>query len=170
MNSDRSLEKITNSDLRRLAQIARSDRKDFFKRKKRWSDLYSKRIICVALCQGAALHFIDRKNGVKDFDVWTFYSEHSQFPFPYRRRARADFGESKFGRWPTDPEKFKGRRVDLIGRSIQSSIKINPIEALRRYLSDGKTESAKKLAKKAVILLEPAYMCGKVIWPTKKNN
>jgi hypothetical protein len=31
-------------------------------------------LVCVALCQGAALHFVDGENGVKDFDVWTFYA------------------------------------------------------------------------------------------------
>jgi hypothetical protein len=25
------------------------------------------------LCQGAALHYLDGRTGVKDFDVWSFY-------------------------------------------------------------------------------------------------
>jgi hypothetical protein len=31
--------------------------------------LYADRLFAVALCQGAALHYIDGKNGVKDLDV-----------------------------------------------------------------------------------------------------
>jgi hypothetical protein len=37
------------ADLQRLARIAQADRKDFFKRYPRWSALYSKRLLCVAL-------------------------------------------------------------------------------------------------------------------------
>jgi hypothetical protein len=27
--------------------------------------------MCRALCQGAAVQYMDRQNGVKDFDVWS---------------------------------------------------------------------------------------------------
>lgn len=57
-------------------------------------------------------------NGVKDFDVYMFYAAHPTGTFPYRWRTEADFGSSRFGRYPGDPESFRGRRVDLIGRSL----------------------------------------------------
>jgi len=36
------------------------------------------------LCQGAALHYVNGKNGVKDFGVWSFYAQHDDWPFPPR--------------------------------------------------------------------------------------
>jgi hypothetical protein len=40
----------------------------------------------------AALHHLDGSNGVKDFDVWSFYAALGEGPFPYRWRGTADFG------------------------------------------------------------------------------
>jgi len=164
MVSKRSYEKITKNDLRCLIKLAHQDRHDFFARYPIWKKLYSNRVICVAFCQGAALHYLDGKNGVKDFDVWTFYSENpSGQPFPYRRMGHLDFGESKFGRYPDDL-KFKGRCVDLIGRSIKAPVNADPIKILQEYLLSGNTKTSRELAKKAVVLLEPEILFGKVIW------
>ena len=55
---------------------------------------YAGRLLCRALCQGAALHYLDGRNGVKDFDVWSFYAALADGPFPYRWRGTADFGPS----------------------------------------------------------------------------
>src|SRR4051794_34118081 len=123
VTSERSYERVTSRHLTRLARIAASDRAARFARKPRWQ-VYENRIICVALCQGAALHYVDGKNGVKDFDVWTFYAEHIEGPFPYRWTTTADFGESRFGRRESEPDgrQYKGRRVDLIGRSLPERV------------------------------------------------
>lgn len=67
----RSYEPVTREHLERLAEIARLDRKERLRRRPRWRP-YGDRVLCVALCQGAALHFLDKRNGVKDFDVYTF--------------------------------------------------------------------------------------------------
>jgi len=75
-----------------------------------------------------------------------------------------DFGLGKFGRSPDRPD-FNGRRVDLIGRSIDVRPGESVLSALRRYLRDGKTTSARCLAAKAVVLLEPARLRGTVAWP-----
>ena len=48
---------------------------------------YAGRLVCRALCQGAALHYVDAANGVKDFDVWSFYAQRADRPFPYRWRG-----------------------------------------------------------------------------------
>ncbi len=169
MDSKRSFEKITKNDLKRLSKIAREDREIFFSRYLKWKKLYEKRIICVALCQGAALHYVNGKNGVKDFDVWTFYAEHpSGEKFPYRRHGYGDFGKSKFGRYPYDRDVFVGRCVDLFGRSIKCSLKAEPIKTLHDYLRKLRTKSAYELSKKAVVLLEPSNLSGKVVWPVIK--
>ena len=73
---DRSFERITKADLKKLARLARAERDDFFDRHNEWAILYRKRIVCTTLCQGAALHYINGTTGVIDFNVWTFYAEH----------------------------------------------------------------------------------------------
>ena len=160
---ERSKAKIERGDLRRLAEIAATDRAAFFQRHPRWRRLYSNRVLAVALCQGAARHYVDGKTGVKDFDVWTFYAAHPEGAFPPRRRGKIDFGASKFGRHPADVG-FIGRRVDLIGRSLRAHVGADPVVVLREYLSKPKSRSARKLAAKAVVLLEPTKLRGRVVW------
>ncbi|MBA2535626.1 MAG: hypothetical protein H0V21_11510 [Rubrobacter sp.] len=160
----RSYERITRGDLVRLAGIARSDREDLFVRKPRYRAL-GERLICVALCQGAAQHYLDGKNGVKDFDVWTVFAAHPDAPdFPWRRRRAVDFGDPKFGPSP-DKAGFAGRHVDLLGRSLDVTEDADATAVLRKYLSEGRTETARRLAEKAVVLLEPSDRLGAVIWP-----
>ena len=74
-----------------------------------------------------------------------------------------DFGKSKFGRYPDDL-KFKGRCVDLIGRSINAPLNADPIKTLHEYLQKGITKTSRELSKKAVVILEPESLFGKVIW------
>jgi hypothetical protein len=102
----RSMERISLADLRRLAQLAAEDERALFVRAAGGAGRYAGRLLCRALCQGAALHFVDGVNGVKDFDVWSFYAALPTGPFPYRRIGNADFGPSNFGRSPGDPERF----------------------------------------------------------------
>ncbi len=161
---ERSYERLTQNDLGRLAVIAREDQDARFARRPRWRP-YADRVLCVALCQGAALHYVDGRNGVKDFDVYTSYAEHPTGPFPFRWRTAVDFGPSRFGRYPGDPESFSGRRVDLIGRSLDVPPDADPVEAVRRYLAAGRTETARQLAMKALVLLGPEGLRGEMIWP-----
>lgn len=102
--------------------------------------------------------------GIKDFDVWSFYDQHPEREYPPRRAARVDFGDSKFGTSDDRPQ-FVGRRVDLIGRSIRGVERGDPVETLRRYLRAMATSSAKFLAQKAVVLIEPAPLRGTIVWP-----
>ena len=162
----RSLLPISRDDLRRLGRLAANDRADFFRRKPDTGALYSSRLFAVALCQGAALHYLDGVNGIKDLDVWSFYTEHPARMFPPRRRAKVDFGDSKFGRSPDAPD-FTGRRVDLIGRSILGADPRDAVSSLRKYLNGRKTESARLLALKAVILIEPVELLGTTVWPAQ---
>ena len=76
-----------------------------------------------------------------------------------------DFGSPKFGRHPSNADKFMGRGVDLIGRSLKCSLKSDPVKIVQEYLSNPKTASAKALSKKAVVLLYPDNLFGKAIWP-----
>jgi len=166
--NDRSYEPITTPDLRGLTEIARADREDFFARKPRYAAL-SNRMLCVTLCQGAALHCVDGCNGVKDFDVWTFYAAHSSATFPWRRRIARDFGYPKFGQSADYPH-CTGRHVDLLGRSVHVLPETDPVSFLRWYLSKPKTQSARQLAQKAVVLLEPLDRIGFVVWPNTSTT
>jgi hypothetical protein len=121
----RSFKRITPAALQRLARIAQADREDFFKRYPRWSALYSKRLLCVALCQGAALHYVDGKNGVKDFDVWSFFRAKPGQRLPRRPVAHRDFEMPKFGK-SQGTQDFVGKRVDLILKSIKCSLTAAP--------------------------------------------
>lgn len=163
---DRSCETITDEDLKRLAAIAAKDRASFFSQYPRYKDA---KLLCVALCQGAALHYVNGENGVKDFDVWTFYERTQQTPdFPTRRLTQYDFGESKFGKHPDD-ENYLGRRVDVIGRSIDVKAG-SPVGALQEYFTARKNKSARCLAEKAVVLLEPTPLRGTVVWPLRQGE
>jgi hypothetical protein len=163
--TERSWESIDDADPERLGRLARTGRETFFTRNPRWRD-YAGRVMCVALCQGAALHFVNGKNGVKDFDVWTFFSEHPGGRLRAERRTtQADFGPSKFGHRPADPPGYTGRRVDFLMRSIKCSSDTEPADAIRQYLTAADTDSARELAKKAVVFIEPEHLRGQVVWP-----
>ncbi len=166
MSEERSFERITKADLKKLARIAAADREDFFERHPEWGLLYRKRLVCVALCEDAALHFVNGSTGIDKFDVWSFYAEHAEAPFPFQQVARADFGKSKFGKDGANPDAYDGRRIDLKGRSLDCKPNDDPIEVLQRYLRSGETPSARELRDKAVVLIEPEKFLGYVVWPS----
>jgi hypothetical protein len=80
--SDRSPARIEIADLLRLAALAAEAEADLFQRNPRGSGRYAGRLLGRALCQDAALHYVNDRNGVKDFDVWSFYAQYDDWPFP----------------------------------------------------------------------------------------
>jgi hypothetical protein len=162
---DRSLASIDRADLLHLAALAADAEAELFERNPRGSGRYADRLLGRALCQGAALHYMNGKNGVKDFDVWSFYAQQDDWPFPARWRGTRDFGPSKFGRYPGDPPQYTGRRVDLLGRSLPAAPGTDPAHAIHDYLAAGRTNSARELAAKAVVLIDPAGRVGEIVWP-----
>jgi hypothetical protein len=167
--SDRSYAPITVEHLKRLEKIARRDHDEMFARIP-YLAVYCERILLVALCQGAALHYVDGKNGVKDFDVYTFYSAVSGVLLHPRRNMPVDFGESEFGycskEKPIRGQRFVGRRVDLLQRSLKVPPDADPVKAVRDWLQCGKGSPA-LLRKKAVVGIWPKRLLGKVIWPER---
>jgi hypothetical protein len=159
----RSFERITLDDLHRLSQIARADFDDLFQRQK-YSRPYADRLRLICLCQGAARHYVHGDRGVQDFDLWGFFEEIPGHRFPPRRRGTRDFGPSRFGRNPDDGDGFKGRRVDVLGRSIGMPKNETPIESVQSWLRKAHSESARLLAKRPVIVVWPADDCGRIIW------
>jgi hypothetical protein len=159
----RSFVRIERSDLRRLARIAADDRRQFFAAHPDWRRLYEGRVVAVALCQGAANHYVDARTGVNDLDVYTFYAVNPARHWYAKRNKHRDFGDPKFGQSIDRPD-FVGRRVDLLGRDIPYRPGEDPVEAVQRWLALGLTKSARLLARKAVVVIEPANRCGDVAW------
>lgn len=130
---------------------------------KKWLELYDiEKPLAVALCQGAAMHYKDRINGVKDIDVWFFYPFNKKH-LPYRTYWNWDYVNPKFGRHPDIPG-YEGRKVDVLVRSLKSYDPKDPVHTVQNYLLSGDTSSSKELAKKAAVMLYPENMNGKVIW------
>jgi hypothetical protein len=74
MEIERSLEPITREDLIDLYQGSTKRLGQYFLKgeDRKWSRYYNYNIekpLAVALCQGAALHYHDHRNGIKDFDI-----------------------------------------------------------------------------------------------------
>lgn len=142
-------------------------------------------MIAVVLAQGAALHYLDRLNGAKDLDVWSFFalpSDQSRFPEDQRKK-HVDFGPSDLGRQRYNLKSAKsarqsalmtrwsnehvGRRVDLMMRGVSCDLKDDPAEAMRTWLSSGLRKPGSSpwhLRQKAVILIDPPERRGEVVW------
>lgn len=164
-----SFKPIDPGELRRLLEIARQDMDSFFREYPCWARLYAERILGVALCQGAAVHYIDPTAGINDFDVYTFFAAHPKRRWYAKRIKTIDFGSPKFGQSETRPG-FRGRRVDLMGRALKVAPGADLISALRLWLTAGTTKTACELRKKPVILLEPEDQLGTVVWPQRPNQ
>ena len=161
-NSQRSMQRIDEADLQRLVPLARDAIDDLFRRK---PDARARagNYLCLALCQGGALHYLDHKTGVKDFDVWAFFERSGPGQFPYRWRGEVDFGIAKFGRTAGFSE-FVGRKVDVLGRSIPVRKGEQPPDSLLRYIRDGTAKTPRLLSEKAGVLLHPEKYFGRVLW------
>jgi hypothetical protein len=58
-------------DLLGLSEIARSDLQRYLAHDPGGRAAFSTKILCVALCEGGALHYLDKTTGVKDVDIFT---------------------------------------------------------------------------------------------------
>lgn len=154
----RSYEKITKKDLKKLLSLAQKDNSSLKRRHPKYRQLKQ---LAICLCQGGALHYVDGKNGIRDFDVFTFYAEHPSIRYPVRRKVVADFGVSRHGK-SLGREDLRGRSVDLMGRQIHESVDYET--SIQEYLEEQRTDTACYLARKAVVTLWPVEDMGKVIW------
>jgi hypothetical protein len=163
----RSYDKIDKSDLEILLSLATKDLDSFVKKNPKYKQLKSQ-VIAVCLCQGGALHYNDGTTGIRDFDVYTFFSDNTSIRYPVRRRSVMDFGIPKFSKtYPSPKERnnkpdFVGRNCDIMGRQIP--LKKDYIESIQSYLTEQKSPTAYHLAHKAVVVLWPKADMGKTIW------
>lgn len=161
----RSFAIITEQDLSDILVKSKEKIKDFFTSETgvKWKRYYEyANPLCIALCQGAAMHYYDKTNGIKDFDIWFFYKFNKKH-LPYRSRWEWDYVNKKFGCHP-DFKGFEGRKVDVMIRSIKNYVNDDSVQSIYEYFQKEKTTTAKMLAQKAVVLLEPKEYLGKVIW------
>jgi hypothetical protein len=148
--------KLTQAHLRDLGRMAASDREYFFERRPDRA-FHGSRILCVALCQGGAVHWIDGQNGVNDLDVHTFYADGGGARYPPRRKIQVSYHGSGLTNW--------SERVDLLGRSIPHKAGEDSVASVVGYLKTPRSRTASELARKAVVLIDPTDRLGEVIWP-----
>jgi hypothetical protein len=151
---------IDRDELIILAQIAERECEAFFERNPHLIPLYEERLLAIALCQGAALQFIGKGYGVKDFDIHFFYFKNPTKP----RLSRA------VKRLWTDVGKFKNVQIDFIRTVIPAfpespSSVTSQAEIIRRFLTEKATSNARHLSKKAVVGLVPNEILGTILWP-----
>lgn len=190
--AERSYVPLTMAHLARLSDLASADHDHFTRPGGRLE--YADRLIAVTLAQGAAAHFLDGRTGVKDLDVWRFYAAVPGLPFREgRRETHADFGPSDLGRqqyrladartpreqarWRRWQDEYAGRRVDHLIRTLSVAPGVDTgvvVDALRAWLDRGARErptpggrhsSAGHLARKAMVLIDPADGRGLRVWP-----
>ena len=149
---ERSSEQLTKENLKELYSGSVQRLQEYFVigQGAKWKELYDmEKPLAVALCQGAAMHYHDGVNGIKDFDVWFFYP-FNQIHLPYRTIWHWDYQNKKFGRHPLI-HGYKGRKVDVLVRSIKNHTSKDPVKTIYQYLQDENTDSSRELAKKAVV-------------------
>lgn len=152
---DRIYTKLGRNDLKALQKLALEEHEDFFKRNKHLKDAYYDSLVGIALCQGAASHYINPSVGIKDFDIWLFYVENENIRFPYRAHKSIENG-------------YKSRGIDYLKRAIKKelfdSCSNTAEECIMEYLFERNTKTKELLLKKAIVGLFPEEIFGKVIW------
>jgi hypothetical protein len=162
-----SKELIDNNDLHQFAEIALNTLTSTPYGRK-----YEAGLIAIALCQGGANHYVVTKNyarryfdyhkkGLKDIDIWFFFSKKGFHPMWHRT---GDFGPSKFGQNPEELG-YSGRRMDFFGRSIPFQTGDTAKSAVQRWLKNGIPKSSPwYLSQKAVVAIFPESITGEVFW------
>jgi hypothetical protein len=148
------------TDLRRLAALALGYFDDLFERKPNTGGRFRDRLLLLALCQGAALHYVDGSHGVKDFDVWASSGACQTCLF---RLAATDGATSGARASAADyANRYEGRRVGILGRSID----------VRRCggaaLAGLRGSSPWYLAQRPIIAIYPDLILGRRIWSPAK--
>ena len=159
----RSQEAVTDEHLRRLGKLAARAHAEL----KAARPELAGTLLAGVLAQGAAAHRVDPDAGigVKDFDLWLFYRKREGVR-RVRERGRAkvyDFGPSSLGRHPDDPVEFRGRRVDVMTRTVDAPRGADPADIVRSWLARG-AASPNLLRQRPVILVWPRSRAGEVVW------
>ena len=166
----RSQEPVTDGDLRRLQTLALERHAELVRQRPARRDI----LVMACVAQGAAVHRVTGRGGVKDFDVWLFYADRAGIHLNARPRATADFGPSPHGRRTAEPSRYRGRRVDLLARSIgvpppfdSGAISMpwpDRVAAVRAWLATGAEGSSPWwLRQKPLVAIWPQERLGEVV-------
>lgn len=145
---------VGNTELQSLVRLASEEERAFFKRNPHLVRPYQKRLLAVALCQGAALQYNGDGYGVNDFDIHFFYLQNPSKPRLSRAVKRIFANVGSFADVP----------VDFIRTVVPDSGTKSIVERLSSFLRQQPTANAKYLSRKAVVLILPKPLFGKVIW------
>ena len=150
---------VTSNELHSLAKLAVAEERAFFTRNLHLVEPYRKRLILVALCQGAALQYLGYGYGVKDFDVHFFYAQNPN------KRKWVRTVKREYACVATFPE----MPIDFIRTTIPGAQPHTEPEAaiqtVQEFLRSRPTPNACHLSQKAVIGLYPDEVFGEQIWP-----
>ncbi len=153
-NEERLYENLNIKDLKKLKELALEEHENFFKRNPHLKEAYYDSLIGICLCQGAASHYLNPNVGIKDFDIWHFYKENNNIPFPYRGHKRIKDG-------------YKGKPLDFLKRVIPNDIYNSnigsPEQIIMNYLLEKNTKTKTLLLKKAIIGLYPDEIFNKIL-------
>lgn len=135
---ERSYLPITVQHLKHLCDIAIKDQKDFFRLNPKYRHYENERK-AILLIQGAALHFINGKEGIKDFDVLVVYNKlHNPIRLYAKRKKAYNSNMPEFGRFPKDKPKYVTRRVDILMREIEISSEEKLSDTLQNFIKHHK--------------------------------
>lgn len=143
---------ITRRDLRNLRDLALEEHDAFFRRNPHLEAGYRQALVAACLCQGAALHYLNPRSRLEDFDIWHFYWETRGKIFPYRAHAKGE---------------YRGKRVDFLKRGVRKEFRRfagNSGQVILEYLKRRDTRTKRELLKKATIGLFPHSIFGKMLW------
>lgn len=123
----RAYDQIKLHHLEHLGDLAMADRRALASRKPQYAGIED-RVVRVAICRGAALHFCDGINGVQDFDVWSFLR---------RIRRSTDFStvQSDGNELPNCRVEKCSRKVDLWAEPCPRRMKQMRFNAYNNTLS-----------------------------------
>jgi hypothetical protein len=152
---------VTRKELSDLERLARDEEAQFFVRNPHLVAPYRDRLVAIALCQGAALQFVGRGQGVDDFDVHFFYAQNPDKP----RMARTiKHRMTPVGDFPWVHVDFVRTILPVRFCAVNWDWDQNPTRVLQAYLTSKPTPRAGYLARKAVVGLFPPAIFGQVIW------
>jgi len=152
---------VTRLELEKLLALAMAEEDDFFscQRNDHLIAPYRDRLLCIALCQGAALQYADCGYGVADFDIHFFYAQN-----PAKRRLSRAVPRiiADVGSFDSIPVDFVRTVVPHATPSSETGVIVGQLHA---FLRETPTRNAVHLAQKAVVGLSPAALFGEVLWP-----
>ena len=156
----RTYEILTADDFKEMRNYALEELERFFQISHSKYQVYQNKLIAICLGQGAAKHYIDKKTGIEDIDIWFFFEEDDNVKIPHRRNMRKQT-RKPFTKLGTKP-------IDFLKKMIPRNciVKGNKPGTLQDYLTKCKTQTASKLSEKPIIGLHPDELFGKVLWPS----